>query len=302
MARISRDIRPMKTFFDPEYPPVFHAEIGDIVVVETLHSFSPFKRDITEEDTFLSLPPEQINPLTGPIYVNGAEPGDTLVVDILSIDITSEEGYMPLCPDFGHLREHVNTPIMRVVPIRRGLQYFSDDLIVPIKPMIGCIGTTPTETIGSCPAGRHGGNLDDPSFATGARLYFPVFVPGGLLSMGDIHASQGDSEWSGPVEVDGDITIRIVDVLKGYAIPVPRVETEERWIINAVGTTMGEAIDNAGKFMADFATEKLEISIEDAALLFAMICDMRITRTTTGDDEHVARAELPKWIDRKNRL
>ncbi len=302
MTRISRDIRPMKTFFDPEYAPVIDAEIGDILVVETLHSFSPFKRDITEDDTFDSLPPEQINPLTGPIFVDGAEPGDTLVVDILRIDIPADRGYMPLCLGFGHLRDHVKTPIMQIVPIRKGLQYFSQDLIVPTNPMIGCIGTTPTEPIGSCPAGNHGGNLDDPSFATGARLYFPVFVPGGLLSMGDIHASQGDSEWSGPVEVDGDVTIRIVDVLKGYTIPVPRVETQERWIINAVGTTLGEAVDRAGKFMADFAMEKLGISMEETALLFAMACDMRITRTTNGDDEHVARAELPKWIDRMGRL
>lgn len=302
MKRISRDVRPMNPYFDPDISPVLTAEVGDTIVVETLHSFSPFKRKITEEDVFKSLPPEQLNPLSGPIYVEGAEPGDTLVVDCVAIDIVSEEGYMPLCPGFGHLRDHVKTPIMRVVPIRSGQQFYSDDLVVPLTPMIGCIGTTPTEKVTSCPGGDYGGNLDDPSFAPGARMYFPVFVPGGLLSMGDVHASQGKSEWSGPLEVDADITIRVVDVLKGCTIPVAYLETSDRWIINAVGSTLGEAIDKAAKYMADFAIEKLDISMEDAAFIFALACDMCITRTLTGDDEHIARTELPKWIDRKGRL
>src|SRR5207249_2413527 len=126
-------------------------------------------------------------------------------------------------------------------PIRDGHVEFSRDIRIPVRPMIGIVGTTPSERTRVFFVGDHGGNMDDRNATVGSRIYLPVYQPGALFAMGDVHATQGDGETLMGVEIDADITIR-VGLIKHYQIPGPRIETGDRWGIVAHAGSMDDAI------------------------------------------------------------
>jgi acetamidase/formamidase len=222
----------------PYKEPVATVKPGETFVVETMDAFenridSP-DADITK---IITLP--YVNPLTGPIFVEGAEKGDTISLTIESIEVTRDYGVSALIPEFGGLcgttfTRTLNPPLpARVMlhPIRNGEITFSENLAIatiPYEPFYGTIGTAPEiEAISSLAPGFHGGNMDAPDICPGNTVYLPVSVAGALLHIGDGHAAQGDAEVCGvatEIPTRGTMTVNLI---KDRAIATPRVESDE---------------------------------------------------------------------------
>ena len=222
----------------PYRDPAATVKPGETFAVETADAFEN-KVDSPDADITKLIELPYVNPLTGPIYVEGAEKGDTLAVSLHSIEVTRDYGVSALIPEFGGLCSTVftrtlNAPLpARVMlhPIRDGEITFSEEMAIPTipcDPFYGTIGTAPElEAISSLAPGFHGGNMDAADVRPGNTVYLPVKVPGAMLYVGDGHAAQGDAEVCGvAVEVPtrGTMSVRVI---KGKAIGTPRIESED---------------------------------------------------------------------------
>jgi acetamidase/formamidase len=177
------------------------------------------------------------NPLSGPIYVENAKKGDTLEISIKEIEIAKQgwTGQSPrwgTCMSGGRLNPMLNEPIpamIKICPIKGGKIHFptktGQEILIPTKPLIGTIGTSPElEAVSSSSVGSFGGNMDCPDVCSGNKLYLPVFVEGALVHLGDVHAVQGHGEFGGAaVEVSAECTLKF-EVIKGKSIAWPRIE------------------------------------------------------------------------------
>jgi len=242
-----------------------------------------------------------VNPCAGPVYVKGAEPNDTIIVEIIDIQCVSN-GFICILPNDGVLKAYTKA-YTHIFSIDKNKAYFDENIEIPLKPMIGTIGTTPIELIPTGRSGIHGGNFDAPILRAGTKLYLPVFVPGALILAGDCHAAQGDSEFSMGIEVAADITLKVTKVIKGIQVPGPFIECPDTWSTVATGDTIKEAIVEASKNMADFLIRKLGIKMSQAAVLLSCVGNVRLCQAT-GIDIYAStvRVEVPKDIDRLHRL
>ena len=222
----------------PYKEPIAKVDSGETFVVETMDAFEN-RIDSVDADITKIIQMPFVNPLTGPIYVNGAEKGDTLCVTIDSIKCTRDYGVSALIPEFGGLCSTVftrtlNPPLparVMIHPINNGEVIFSEELnipTIPYEPFYGTIGTAPElEAISSLSPGFHGGNMDAADVCPGNKIFLPVRVPGAGLFIGDGHAAQGDAEVCGvatEIPTEGVIT---VDVIKNNNINSPRIESSD---------------------------------------------------------------------------
>ena len=276
----------------PNNKPAARAKDGDTVVFETFDCFSNQIR--SNDQLFSSVGWDKINPATGPLFVEGADVGDILRVEILDIELDSQ-GVMTIAPKLGALGEFIDAEVTRIVPLVNGKAVFSDVLSLDLSPMIGVIGTAPkTEEIPTGTPGEHGGNMDNKRIGKGALVYLPVNVTGGMLSMGDMHAVMGDGEivLCG-VEVCGRITVK-VDVIKGKDVPLPLVVRDGDLMAVASAKTLDEAAKMAVKNMFLFLRQELKMGIDEAGMLLSIAGDLRICQIV--DPLMTARMELPLWI------
>jgi len=188
------------------------------------------------------------NPLTGPIYVEGAQPGDTLAVEILEI-LPSIGQCATRTSDPRQLAEWLGTECphgSHVCPIRDGLIHWSDSVTIPYRPMLGCIGTSPEMGVPTTiPAGLHGGNMDIIETAPGNTVYLPVYVPGAYFYLGDAHAAMGHGELSASgLEMPSHTTVRI-NLISQKRIPGPRIESPTEIMTIATGCPMERSIAQA---------------------------------------------------------
>jgi amidase len=199
-----------------------------------------------------------LNPVTGPLYVVGAEPGDTLAVHLIDLTPAGEVGFSATFPHFGALTGTPTTAMLHPPLEERVWRYTIDhrqrtvryaartsllEVDLPLEPMLGTVGVAPAggEVRMSIVPGPHGGNLDTPLLQAGTTLYLPVSEPGALLAVGDGHARQGDGELCGvAVEVPMDVTL-VVDVISEVSTPLPRLETDRQ--VMSVG--MGRPLEDA---------------------------------------------------------
>ena len=205
--------------------PAAYAKDGDTVRFETLDCFGG---QLTSEDQKMGgLDWNNINPATGPLYVEGAEAGDVLKVEILSIAL-ADHGVMVHSEGERVTGRMVSGEVTKILPVENGCARFNEKLSFPIRPMIGVIGTAPAgEGIATGTPGAHGGNMDCTRIGAGTTLYLPVNVDGALLAMGDMHAVMGDGEVGVcGVEIAGRIIVR-VSVMKDCALPTPFLLTDE---------------------------------------------------------------------------
>ncbi len=273
--------------------PVIEVDPGEEVIFETLDASGGRIR--TPQDGVTIYPsPEETNPATGPVYVRGAHPGDSLAVQILGIRL-GPYGYSRIKPGSGVIIDELRPPVACIFPIEGDSAVFSPRIRVPLRPMIGTIGTAPEGPgVPTFYPGHHGGNLDINDVTAGATIYLPVHVEGALLALGDVHASMGDGELTGGgIDAGAEVTVRL-DVLEGRSRPRPWIETPTSWITCANASSLAGAIRLATSDMATLLAEKLSISREEAFILIGACGDARPGQAAGLEIDATARVGVPR--------
>lgn len=280
--------------FGPDLSPVLEVEPGDTVTFETNDCFSGQIR--SEADLVTEIDLERVNSATGPVAVRGAEPGDSLIAEILDIR-PIEWGVATLIPGMGQLIDKVRSPLTRIFDVRDGEIRMNDRVRFPAKPMVGVVGVaTDGEELSNGLAGRHGGNLDDHFHGAGARIYFPVRRPGGMFAVGDMHASMGDGEicFTG-VEIAGEVDIRF-DLLKGKQATWPVTELADRWLPHATADDYADALALVSEEAARLLVDEHGFSMEDAFIFLSVACDAGVAQACKPCEGFgtIARFAIPK--------
>lgn len=296
MQRITRD--QLTVVFDRRTPPVATVIPGEIFVVETEDARGGRTRtpETTTTEYILEMRRQGWygNPVTGPIYVEGAEPGDTLLVYIHDLACDTL-GWTPIWPFLFHFEDLFDKPETILLDIHDGHVHLPHNARVPIRPMIGTIGTAPAmEAILSGGMGRHGGNLDAEEIAPGSTIHLPVAVPGALLALGDCHAIQSDGELAS-VEIRATVTLSC-DLIKGRS-PVmtwPRIETPDSLVTVAIGRPLEEALWGAFRDLILWAVERTGMTKQEAYLLIGTAGHARPGQAQVGT--YSMRCMVPKSV------
>ena len=279
--------------FGPDLDPVLEVEPGDTVTFETNDCFTGQIR--SEDDLVTEIDFDRVNSATGPVAVRGAEPGDSLVAEILDVR-PIEWGVATLIPGFGQLIDQVQAPLTRMFEVRNGEIRMNDRVSFPARPMVGVVGVaTDGETLSNGLAGRHGGNLDDHLHGIGTKIYFPVRQSGGMFAVGDMHASMGDGEICGTgVEIAGEVTVRF-DLLKGKQGEWPVSETDDAWIAHGTAVEYPDAMREACREAARLLAGEWGMRMEDAFILLSIRGDVGVAQACKPSPfASIARVVLPK--------
>lgn len=286
-------------FFDPSNQPVARVSVGDKVIFETVDCYNDELK--TEADLAHEMDMSHMNPNTGPIFINGAEPGDILGIKILNIE-PEDHAVATLVPGEGVLKDYAPGPVTKILPVKDGKTIFNEDIVIEPRLMIGTIGTTPLLRTPTGLPGAHGGNIDVPTVTVGACLWLPVFLDGALLQMGDIHSAMGDGEICIGMECGAEVTVEILRLVKDMVITGPVIENEDRWGFVADARTFEDAVRKAVRRAAAFLTRRLGLPLEDAALLISTACDVKLAQWADANYNLVVYVEVPKYLDKKGRL
>lgn len=233
-------------------------------------------------------------PMTGPIYVEGAEPGDALAIYIDDIEM-DDFGWTVAQPGRGASGDLIEEAEARVLPIRDGHVEFGFGVRLPLTPMIGAIGTAPKDrAIGSGIPESHGGNMDCTLIKPKSTLYLPVNVPGALLGMGDLHAVMGDGEVGmAGLEVNGAVIAKL-GLVKQATMPLPMIDTGD--VVSAI--VSHEDLDEAARLsvqaMVKWIAASTELNINDANMLVSLVGDVRICQIV--DPLMTCRLDMPKKV------
>ena len=270
-------------------PPAAFAKSGDTVRFETLDCFGCQIQ--AETQRLEKLDWSNINPATGPLFIEDAQPGDVLKVEILDIEL-DDHGVMCDGPGNGVTGCAVTQESTKILPVREGMVYFNDKLRFPISPMIGVIGTAPAgKGIDTGTPGAHGGNMDCTRIGIGATLYLPVNTPGALLAMGDLHARMGDGEVEVcGVEIAGAVTVRVT-VVKNCSLPTPFLINSEIAASIYSAQTVDAASIGATMSMHGFLMQELGMDEHEAGMLLSVAGNLRICQIV--DPEKTCRMEIP---------
>lgn len=274
------------------HKPVKRIKSGETIIFET---YDCYNNQIKSEDQlFSTIKSELNNPATGPVYIEEAEVGDILKIEIIDIMI-NDHGVMAARPNNGVLGEFFDEPKSKIIPIKDNKAIFNKKIQIPINPMIGVIGTAPaTEEIKTTVPDMHGGNLDCKRIVKGATVYLPANVKGGLLSIGDLHAIMSDGEIViCGLEVDGEVTVK-VDIIKGKNLPLPIVVEGEHIMTISSKETLDKAAKQATINMHKFLINELNIDIYEAGMLLSLVGDLKICQVV--DPLMTARMEFPVSI------
>jgi amidase len=276
--------------FDGDSEPALSVRAGASVRLETADCFDGQVQ--AQDDVLDALDWDRVNPATGPVYVEGARPGDVLSVLVESVDF-GHQGVMAVAQGFGVLSEAFPEQLHRIVPIEDGTARIADGVAVPLRPMIGVIGVAPAGApVSTASPGRHGGNLDTRLITVGTTVYLPVAHEGALFAAGDLHAAMGDGEICGTgVEVSGSIAVR-VDVRSDLRIEEPVLETRDLVVTIASAETLDAAAETATRHMAALLTQRMGISLEVAVMLMSAGGDVQVSQIV--DPLRTARFALPK--------
>lgn len=299
-------------YYWAEAQPVLRINSGDILDVDTLLTNTP------EGLARAGVPEEQIQPslkavvsqvsgerrgpgghiLTGPVYVEGAEPGDTLEVRILSIELAIDYGYNG-CRGFLPENCEPDAPAKILHLDRRHLtSQFAPGIVIPLRPFFGSMGVAPPIQMGrlsSNPPGRHAGNLDNRELVAGSTLFIPVFVRGALFEIGDGHAAQGDGEVD-QTAIETSLRGRLqLTVRKDLKLNWPRAETANDYISMATDPDLTVATRGAVQEMIDFLVAQRHLSRHEAYQLVSIAANVAITQLVDKPNYGV-HVRLPKTI------
>jgi acetamidase/formamidase len=287
-------------YYDAAATPVLHIRSGDTVVFDTLLTNSPTGLEKA------GLPPEQVQQslrdiykevtnkgpgghiLTGPVYIEGAEPGDTLEVRIQKIDLAIPYAYNGFRAGAGFLTNDFPYARIKIIPLdrERMVAKFAPGIEVPLHPFFGSIGEAPPEAYGrvnSAPPWIHAGNMDNKELVAGSTLYLPVHVKGALFEIGDGHAGQGNGEVDiTALETSLVGTLQFV-VRKDLKINYPRAETPTHYITMGFDDDLSEAARIAVRQMIDFLVAEKHLSRDDAYMLTSVAGDVDISELVDGN-------------------
>jgi acetamidase/formamidase len=290
--------------WDAGLEPVLSINSGDTVVYRTREvSDGQIGPDSTAE-VLERLDWNRIYPLAGPVYVNGAQPGDTLAVEILDLHPLGW-GWTAIIPGFGLLAEEFDRPYLRIFDLSNGrFAYLRDDVRIPLEPFFGVMGVCPQGASQQAvmPPGSFGGNLDTRQLTVGTTLYLPVQEPGALFSCGDAHAAQGDGEVCvTAIEAPMYAALRFT-VERGRRIPAPQYRTAPGAARHAyagpwygttgVGPDLYRCAQDALRAMIDYLGATHGLSREDAYMLASLCVDLRISEVVDAG-QYVVSALLP---------
>ena len=280
-------------YFDALQPPSLRVESGDLVTIDTL---SGAPGVLPDADRFFippelaeihdTLKPEGPHILTGPVFVEGARPGNVLEVRIKKIELYQDWGFNLILPMAGTLpreftRRHVNIPLDR----NRNVAQLSWGLELPLAPFFGVMGVAPPQEWGritSVAPQAMGGNLDNKELVAGATLYLPVFCEGALFSCGDGHGAQGDGEVCiTAIETALRGTFQFI-VRDDISLAMPRAETPTHYITMGMDPDLDNCAVVALRDMIALLGEKAGLSREDAYMLCSLAGDLRVTQTVNG--------------------
>ena len=275
----------------PDLAPIAEIEAGETIAVETEDALSGRIRQPKDIDegfiAFLSKPASpdfRANPVVGPISIGGAEPGDAIAITVRRIELDSQ-GATCFQLGEGSFPDWFDEPRAKILPIKEGLIHWDKRIRIPTKPMIGLLGVAPPyESLSSTKAGTYGGNMDCEAITTGNTLLLPVYHRGALLYVGDVHAVQGDSEFSWVAVEARALVILSVDVVKGRpkAMTWPRVFTPESIMTIVSARPLDEALAGAYREMILWLEEEFGFDRGDAYMLLGQVADGRICNMFTG--------------------
>jgi acetamidase/formamidase len=286
-------------YYSAAAKPILRIKSGDTVTIDTMITSSP------DRLAAAGLQPDQVEPelraiydkvkdkgpgghiLTGPIFVEGAEPGDVLEVRILQINPKIPYAYNGFSPGRGFLPDEFPTARTRIIPfdLQRKIARFADRIEIPLKPFFGSMGVAPPASAGrisSGPPGIHAGNLDNKDLVAGTTLFLPVHAAGALFEVGDGHGGQGNGEV--------DITALETSLTGGFQFVLrkdmhltwPRAETATHYIVMGIDEDLTKAMKIAVHEALDFLMTEKHLSREDAYMLSSVAVDFDVTQVVDG--------------------
>ena len=249
---------------------------GESVKIKTMDCFSNQIRK--EADKLETINWDLVNPATGPIFVEGARPGDVLKVSIERIDV-GPLGIMATGEDLGVFGSYFKGMTKKLIPIEGDFAAFNENLKIPLNKMIGVIGVAPDGNPVNCGTpGSHGGNMDTKLITEGASVLLPVFTEGALFGTGDVHAAMGDGEVCVTgVEIDAELTLTF-EVIKDMQLNNPMVETDAMLSCIASEKNLEDAALQAARDMYDYLNANTELKNEELAMLLSAVGDLQISQ------------------------
>jgi amidase len=282
--------------------PVATVRPGEIVAIYTEDAFNSRVKSTADLPTKVNRWP-YLNPQTGPIWVEGAHPGDTLVVELLSIEPTRDFVVSAFIPGVGGIVASENTPMLNeplpeqvfIYPLQNGSVHLSDSVRIPYEPFLGTIGTAPEiEAVSSLTPGPFGGNMDIPDVAPGSTIRIPISVEGGFFFIGDAHAAQGDGELCGVAcEMTACVRLR-VGLEDGQVVGVPQIESPTD--IMAVGSAkpLEDAVRIAWVNLLEILCRQYGLSRAEAYQLVTQAGRMRVGNVV--NPKYSVAARIPKTL------
>jgi acetamidase/formamidase len=305
MAEHSLSAEPTHSCWNRALPPRLHVAAGDTVLLDCLDSSGAQVHPGMSVAEFLAIDRGRIHALTGPVFVNGAEPGDVLQVDVLEV-AHKGWGWSSVIAGLGFLKERFHEPYLFHWQLEKVCTRSLAPAIVPLRPFCGVMGVAPAEdgAFRTRPPGPFGGNMDVRELCAGAKLYLPVFNSGALFSAGDAHAAQGDGEVCiNGIECPVDVTLRF-HVHKHRPLSAPLVESaassqslseSEAWIVVESATDAISAARAATSRMIDLLAAHWGFSEVHAYLLCSVAMNLRLSQVV-NEPMFTVSAAMPKRV------
>jgi acetamidase/formamidase len=283
--------------WDNSFEPALEIESGEAVLLHVREASDGQIGPSSTVEAVEALDFEKVNPVSGPIFVKGAQPGDTLAVELLEF-ASPTWGWTAIIPGFGLLTEEIPGPWLRISEVAGDTIRFSDRVSLPFRPFPGTLGVAPAEPgpHSIVPPSRWGGNMDTKHLNPGTTLYLPVGVEGALFSLGDTHAAQGDGEVCGTaIETAMDVVLRL-SVRKDVRIDAPQydvpaavlapLESSSYHVCTGVGSDLLEAARDSVRATIRWLGDNHGLDREEAYAVASVACDLRIHEVV----------DAPNWV------
>lgn len=279
----------------PFHEPKMTVQPGETFQIETELTSGEWLQDLDDNPLDRDRGFPFVNPATGPVYIEGAKPGDAIVVHIEAIDL-ADIGYTQIVPGANPFPNWIRGEEwgnqFKVVRIADGVVHWSDRIKIPIAPMIGVIATAPLiEAVSNADNGKHGGNLDIQEVTAGNRVILPVEVEGALLHIGDVHAVQGDGELccAGGIETRSVVTVRVEIIPRPAAFMWPRIETDTHVIAIGCARPLDDAFRIAVSELVHWMAADFGFSEPEALMLLGQVAEARCTQLVNPKFTYVAK-------------